>query len=295
MEERWTSDAPAPASGGGGARGPRPGGRDRRARPARPAGQARRQPRRAGGADRAVGVDLRRPAAAVACAPACSSAPATTGTSRRGTSLYGADVSAQVAAAAARGETAVGVLARQGGHELLVADVGLAAPTPAGVRDVKVRPGTADMARRPGDDARASSTPRWPPARRSPAELTERGADCLVLGEIGMGNTATTAALACALTGAAPSAMVGRGTGLDAAGRGAQARPRRVCAGVARRSSALRATALDARSADSSWRRSPAPRPRGVAARGPVRARRLRGGRRRRSPRRAWTRRWARR
>src|SRR5206468_10936222 len=63
----------------------------------------------------------------------------------RGTSLYGADVSAQVAAAAARGDTAAGVLARQGGHELVVADVGLAAPAPAGVRDVKVRPGTGDM------------------------------------------------------------------------------------------------------------------------------------------------------
>ncbi len=42
-----------------------------------------------------------------------------------GTSLFDADVSAQVAAAAARGETAAGVLARRGGHVLLVADVGL--------------------------------------------------------------------------------------------------------------------------------------------------------------------------
>jgi nicotinate-nucleotide--dimethylbenzimidazole phosphoribosyltransferase len=40
----------------------------------------------------------------------------------------------------------------------------------------------------------------------------------LVLGEIGIGNTTTAAALACALTGAAPETMVGRGTGTDAAG-----------------------------------------------------------------------------
>jgi nicotinate-nucleotide--dimethylbenzimidazole phosphoribosyltransferase len=39
-----------------------------------------------------------------------------------------------------------------------------------------------------------------------------------VLGEIGIGNTTTGAALACALTGAAPEAMVGRGTGMDAEG-----------------------------------------------------------------------------
>jgi nicotinate-nucleotide--dimethylbenzimidazole phosphoribosyltransferase len=49
-------------------------------------------------------------------------------------------------------------------------------------------------------------------------ELARRGVDCLVLGEIGIGNTATTAALACALTGAPPRLAVGRGTGVDAAG-----------------------------------------------------------------------------
>jgi nicotinate-nucleotide--dimethylbenzimidazole phosphoribosyltransferase len=49
-------------------------------------------------------------------------------------------------------------------------------------------------------------------------ELADRGIDCLVLGEIGIGNTATTAALVCALTGAEPALTVGRGTGMDAAG-----------------------------------------------------------------------------
>jgi nicotinate-nucleotide--dimethylbenzimidazole phosphoribosyltransferase len=135
----------------------------------------------------------------------------------RGTSLYGPDVSAQVAAAAARGETAVGVLARQGGHELVVADVGLAAPTPVGVRDLKVRPGTADMLEGP-----ALSDQELDAALAAGAvlagELAGRGVDCLVLGEIGMGNTATSAALACALIAAPPAATVGRGAGVDAAG-----------------------------------------------------------------------------
>jgi nicotinate-nucleotide--dimethylbenzimidazole phosphoribosyltransferase len=48
--------------------------------------------------------------------------------------------------------------------------------------------------------------------------LAESGVDCLVLGEIGIGNTATTAALLGALTGATPELTVGRGTGVDAAG-----------------------------------------------------------------------------
>jgi nicotinate-nucleotide--dimethylbenzimidazole phosphoribosyltransferase len=53
---------------------------------------------------------------------------------------------------------------------------------------------------------------------RLAAELADAGVDCLVPGEIGIGNTATTAALVCALTGADAATTVGRGTGVDAAG-----------------------------------------------------------------------------
>ena len=134
-----------------------------------------------------------------------------------GTSLFDSDVSAQVAAAAARGETAVGVLARRGGHELIVADVGLAGDTPLGVRDLKVARGSADMLAGPAlsedELERALAV-----GARLVAELAAGAAECLVLGEIGIGNTATTAALASALTGAPPSATVGRGSGLDAPG-----------------------------------------------------------------------------
>ncbi|MGD0455984.1 MAG: nicotinate-nucleotide--dimethylbenzimidazole phosphoribosyltransferase [Solirubrobacteraceae bacterium] len=134
-----------------------------------------------------------------------------------GTSLFDSEVSAQVTAAAARGETAVGVLARRGGHELLVVDVGLAGPTPPGVRDAKVAAGSADITAGSAlTDAELDAALETGAALAR--ELAGRGVDCLVLGEIGIGNTATTAALACALTGAAPELAVGRGTGVDAAG-----------------------------------------------------------------------------
>jgi nicotinate-nucleotide--dimethylbenzimidazole phosphoribosyltransferase len=135
----------------------------------------------------------------------------------RGTSLFDRRVSAQVAAAAARGESAVGVLAARGGHELIVADLGLADDTPRGVRDVKVARGTADL----------TSGPALTPGELDAAlaagaalvrELRGRDIDCLVLGEIGIGNTTTAAALTCTLTGARPAQAVGRGTGLDMAG-----------------------------------------------------------------------------
>lgn len=137
-----------------------------------------------------------------------------------GTSLFDSDVTAQVAAAAARGETAVGVLARRGGHELLVADVGLTGATPPGVHDAKIAAGTADMTAEPAlTEAQLDAALEIGAAlARELAGRSPTGIDCLVLGEIGIGNTATTAALVCALTGASPQLAVGRGTGVDAGG-----------------------------------------------------------------------------
>jgi nicotinate-nucleotide--dimethylbenzimidazole phosphoribosyltransferase len=213
MEERWTGPAqPAPGRGGHVDRAAAIAARDRLDRLVKPAGSL--------GALEAL---IERWASITGGAP-----PATLragvlvcagdhGHVRRGTSLYGAEESAQVAAAAARGETAAGVLARHGGHDLLVADIGLAAPTPPGVRDVKVRAGTADMLDGPAltdSDVEAALAAGAALAD----ELATLGVDCLVLGEIGMGNTTTTAALACALTGAPPATTVGRGAGMDAAG-----------------------------------------------------------------------------
>jgi nicotinate-nucleotide--dimethylbenzimidazole phosphoribosyltransferase len=134
-----------------------------------------------------------------------------------GTALFDAEVSAQVTAAAARGDSAVGVLARAAGHELLVADIGLVGPTPPGVRDAKVAQSSSDMLAGPALTAHDLDA-ALAAGRQLAGELIDHGVDCLVLGEIGIGNTATTAALACALTGAPPALAVGRGTGVDAAG-----------------------------------------------------------------------------
>jgi nicotinate-nucleotide--dimethylbenzimidazole phosphoribosyltransferase len=134
-----------------------------------------------------------------------------------GTSLFSSPVSSQVAAAAARGETAVAVLARRSGHELIVADIGLLGPTPSSVRSAKVAEGTADMTLGAALTEDQLALAMGAGARLA-GELADRGVDCLVLGEIGIGNTATTAALVSALTRQPPERTVGRGTGLDAAG-----------------------------------------------------------------------------
>lgn len=138
------------------------------------------------------------------------------GISARGASLFPSRVSTQVAAAAARGETAIGVLARAHGAELVVVDVGLAGATIDGVVGRRVRAGTADFTRGPAlsaEEARAAIE-----AGRASVDEHLADRDLLIVGEIGIGNTTAASALLAALTGLSPAVVCGRGTGLDAQG-----------------------------------------------------------------------------
>jgi nicotinate-nucleotide--dimethylbenzimidazole phosphoribosyltransferase len=138
------------------------------------------------------------------------------GVTGRSVSLYPQRVSAQVAAAAARGETAIGVLARTLGAELVVADVGLTGPPAEGVRNRRVAAGSADISAGP-----ALTPEQLQAAVENGHELALElapGCDLLVLGEIGIGNTTVASTLLAVLTGLSPEAVCGRGTGLDAQG-----------------------------------------------------------------------------
>jgi nicotinate-nucleotide--dimethylbenzimidazole phosphoribosyltransferase len=101
----------------------------------------------------------------------------------------------------------------------VVADLGLRGPTPPGCLDRRCAPaGSADFVAGPAMTAAQRDAALAAGAELARALLDDTGADCLVLGEIGIGNTATAAALLCALIGARPDEVVGRGTGLDAQG-----------------------------------------------------------------------------
>lgn len=155
------------------------------------------------------------------------------GHAARGTSLFDGAVSTQVVAAAARGETAIGVLARARDETLVVADLGLREATPPGCVDRRCAPaGTADFVAGPAMTAAQRDAALAAGAELARALLDDTRADCLVLGEIGIGNTATAAALLCALTGTRPDEVVGRGTGLDA--QGVVRKTRTVAAALAR-------------------------------------------------------------
>jgi nicotinate-nucleotide--dimethylbenzimidazole phosphoribosyltransferase len=153
---------------------------------------------------------------------------------RHGSSLFEQRVSSEVAAAAARRATAVGALAAALDHELLVADIGLALPTPPGVTDTNVRRGTRDMTTGAALTS-AEVDEAIECGRRLARELLGRGCAALALGEIGIGNTATSAAIAALALAAPVEAVVGRGAAMDAPGL--ERKRRVVAAAVARHQS----------------------------------------------------------
>ncbi|TAN34934.1 nicotinate-nucleotide--dimethylbenzimidazole phosphoribosyltransferase [bacterium] len=162
------------------------------------------------------------------------------GVARHSVSLYPARVGGQVAQAAARGETAIGVLARALGAELVVADVGLTGADRPGVLDHRVAAGSADITLGPAmtpQELRAGVAAGYSLA----SALAERS-DVIVVGEIGIGNTTVAAALLAALTGLSPEAVCGRGTGLDAQGL---ERKRAIVAAALRVNSVNRADPLE--------------------------------------------------
>jgi nicotinate-nucleotide--dimethylbenzimidazole phosphoribosyltransferase len=138
------------------------------------------------------------------------------GVAQHSVSLYPARVGGQIAEAAARGETAIGVLARAIGAELVVADIGLTGASRPGVAGHRVAPGSADITAGPAmtsEQLEAAVAAGYALAK----DVATRS-DVIVVGEIGIGNTTVAAALLSALTGLSPEAVCGRGTGLDAQG-----------------------------------------------------------------------------
>jgi nicotinate-nucleotide--dimethylbenzimidazole phosphoribosyltransferase len=128
------------------------------------------------------------------------------------------EVTVQMVANILAGGAAISVLARQVGASVTVVDVGVDADLPpsAQLLRAKVRCGTANLAIEPAmteHEARAALDVGADVASR----LVDEGAACLVTGDMGIGNTTASAALIAGLTGRPPSAVTGRGTGVDAA------------------------------------------------------------------------------
>jgi nicotinate-nucleotide--dimethylbenzimidazole phosphoribosyltransferase len=143
------------------------------------------------------------------------------GVAAEGVSAYPQTVTAQMIDNFAAGGAAIAVLARElGDARFEVVDLGTANPRVRGEARVVVRhigPGTANLAREA-----AMSAPQLAQALWAGAEAAHRAAehrcDLFVGGEMGIANTTSASALACALLGLPAAQLAGPGTGLDPVG-----------------------------------------------------------------------------
>ena len=107
-----------------------------------------------------------------------------------------------------RGGAAINVLCRRFGIETTIVDMGVNAPAEPGALDRKIACGAANWLRGPAM------------TREQAMRSIEVGigladdADVFGVGEMGIGNTTTAAALLCAFTGIDAALAVGRGTGV---------------------------------------------------------------------------------
>ena len=142
-----------------------------------------------------------------------------------GVSAYPQAVTGQMLHNFVSGGAAISVLARQLGAQLDVVDLGTVTPMLelAGVRHLQLGAGTANFAQ-----GAAMSDSQGLKAlhagRDSVLRAQAAGSELFIGGEMGIGNTASASAVACALLGCPASLLTGPGTGLDAAGVSHKAR-----------------------------------------------------------------------
>jgi nicotinate-nucleotide--dimethylbenzimidazole phosphoribosyltransferase len=136
-----------------------------------------------------------------------------------GVSAFPKEVTPQMVANFLHGGAAINVLARHVGARVVVVDMGVAhdfEPHPDLV-DKKVAHGTQNMVVGPAMTRQQAEQALTAGIEVVTAEI-EKGLDILGTGDMGIGNTTPSAAIAAALTGQSPAKIAGRGTGVDDAG-----------------------------------------------------------------------------
>lgn len=139
------------------------------------------------------------------------------GVAAENVSAYPSEVTPQMVGAFVGGFAAINAFARVARAEVFVANFGVAVELPRHERlfDVTVARGTRNLARE------AAMTPEEVDrALEAGAEAFARVVEAcdpqiIALGDMGIANTTSAAAIVCAFSGASPEDVVGRGTGID--------------------------------------------------------------------------------
>lgn len=132
----------------------------------------------------------------------------------QGVSQSDASVTTAVAAALGRGDSTVNFMAKTANCTVLPIDIGMVEPTPPGVQKEKQMPGTHDITLAPAM-TRETCIRAIETGFRLAEQQIKTGTDILLLGEMGIGNTTTSAAVASVLLHRSPEELTGRGAGLS--------------------------------------------------------------------------------
>ena len=138
------------------------------------------------------------------------------GVVEEGVTQTGQEVTAVVAENFLEGTTTCCVMCRQCGAELFPVDVGMVTDTKVRT-DLKVAYGTRNMTREPAM-TREQAIRGIEAGIAMAEELKEKGYQVLATGEMGIGNTTTSSAVAAVLLGKPVEDMTGRGAGLTSEG-----------------------------------------------------------------------------
>jgi nicotinate-nucleotide--dimethylbenzimidazole phosphoribosyltransferase len=140
------------------------------------------------------------------------------GVARSGVSAYPPEVTSQMVANIAAGGAAINALADIAGATVRVADLAVDAdPLSEPIGAHKIRRSSGDIS---CEDAltHQQTLDAIDAGRQIADQEVDSGADLLIAGDMGIGNTTAATVLTAALTGIEPVAAVGYGTGIDDAG-----------------------------------------------------------------------------
>lgn len=134
----------------------------------------------------------------------------------QGVSPWPQQITAQMVQTFCAGRAAINVLAETIAAEVTVLDVGVATDLPAHPRlhNKKVRPGSRDLSNEPAL-TRAEAAQALLAGASLATELHQRGAEIIIGGDMGIGNTTAGACLIATFTGLPATQTTGRGTGID--------------------------------------------------------------------------------
>ena len=138
------------------------------------------------------------------------------GVVEEGVTQTGQEVTAIVAENFLSGDTSACVMSRQCGTEVLPVDIGMVVDTRV-PKDLKVAYGTANMTKGPAM-TRAQAVQALEAGIEMVRRLKEDGYGLLATGEMGIGNTTTSSAVASVLLNQPVETMTGRGAGLSGDG-----------------------------------------------------------------------------